>query len=105
MSDAPLMLSVSGLRGLIGKSLTPPVAARYAAAFGEFLKRSRPQANGAPMSLDSLAALRAPAPSDPSRSNAELSVVRMSSVSNPMPPAPAAAVPSTGRDLFSSMTK
>jgi phosphomannomutase len=48
MSDAPLMLSVSGLRGLIGKSLTPPVAARYAAAFGEFLKRSRPQANGAP---------------------------------------------------------
>jgi hypothetical protein len=61
-----------------------------------------PPANGAPMSLDSLTALRAPAHSDPSRSNAELSVVRMSSVSNPMPPAPAAAVPSLGRDLFST---
>jgi phosphomannomutase len=48
MSDAPLMLSISGLRGLIGKTLTPPVVARYAAAFGEFLKRSRPQSNGVP---------------------------------------------------------
>src|SRR4029079_15075118 len=41
MSDAPLMLSVSGLRGLVGKTLTPAVAARYAAAFGEFLKQTR----------------------------------------------------------------
>lgn len=43
MPEAPLMLSVSGLRGLIGKSLTPAVAARYAAAVGQWLKS---QANG-----------------------------------------------------------
>lgn len=36
--QAPLMLSVSGLRGLIGQSLTPPVAARFAAAFGTWLR-------------------------------------------------------------------
>jgi phosphomannomutase len=34
------MLSVSGMRGLIGRSLTPPVAARYAAAFGSWLRQS-----------------------------------------------------------------
>lgn len=44
-AQAPLMLSVSGLRGLIGKSLTPPVAARYAAAVGQWFKG---QANGVP---------------------------------------------------------
>jgi len=38
MSDAPLMLSVSGLRGLVGRSLTPEVAARYGAAVGSWLK-------------------------------------------------------------------
>ena len=32
------MLSVSGLRGLIGQSLTPPVAARFGAAFGSWVK-------------------------------------------------------------------
>ncbi len=37
MSNAPLMLSVSGLRGLIGQSLTPPVAAKFGAAFGSWL--------------------------------------------------------------------
>jgi len=31
------MLSVSGMRGLIGQSLTPPVAARFGAAFGSWL--------------------------------------------------------------------
>ena len=36
-SDAPLMLSVSGLRGIVGESLTPEVAARYAGAFGAWL--------------------------------------------------------------------
>jgi phosphomannomutase len=41
MSDAPLMLSVSGLRGLIGKSFTPPDAARYAASFGQWLKSQK----------------------------------------------------------------
>lgn len=38
MSTAPLMLSVSGLRGLVGSSLTPPLTARYAAAFGQWLQ-------------------------------------------------------------------
>ncbi len=36
-SDAPLMLSISGLRGLVGSSLTPPLAARYGGAFGSWL--------------------------------------------------------------------
>ena len=38
MADAPLMLSVSGLRGLVGKSFTAPLAGKYAAAFGHWLK-------------------------------------------------------------------
>lgn len=38
MSEAPLMVSVSGLRGVVGRSLTPPVACRFAAAFGQYLK-------------------------------------------------------------------
>ena len=38
MSDAPsaaepLIVSVSGLRGVVGESLTPDVAVRYVAAF------------------------------------------------------------------------
>lgn len=37
MTDAPLMLGVSGLRGIVGKSLTPEVAARFAWAFGTWL--------------------------------------------------------------------
>ena len=36
-NDAPLMLSISGMRGLVGQSLTPPVAARFGAAFGSWL--------------------------------------------------------------------
>ena len=35
------MLSVSGMRGLVGQSLTPVVVTRYAAAFGDWLKKSR----------------------------------------------------------------
>jgi phosphomannomutase len=38
--DAPLMLSVSGMRGLVGRSLTPPIVASYAAAFGSWLIQS-----------------------------------------------------------------
>ncbi|MGH7244696.1 MAG: phosphoglucosamine mutase [Phycisphaerales bacterium] len=37
-SSAPLMLSVSGLRGIVGHSLTPEVAARFAGCFGAFLR-------------------------------------------------------------------
>ena len=43
MPEAPLMLGVSGLRGIVGKSLTPEVAARYAAAFGSWLLAQRRQ--------------------------------------------------------------
>ena len=31
---APLMISVAGVRGIVGETLTPPVLARFAAAFG-----------------------------------------------------------------------
>lgn len=37
MDDAPLMLSVSGMRGLVGSSLTPRVICRFASAFGAWL--------------------------------------------------------------------
>lgn len=36
--EAPLMLSVSGARGLVGRSMTPDVAARFAAAFASHLR-------------------------------------------------------------------
>ena len=42
MNDAPLMLSVSGLRGLVGRSLTPPVAAQYGAAVGHWFRGQKP---------------------------------------------------------------
>ena len=45
-------------------------------------------ANGAPSSLASLSALRAPSHSEPSKSNAELALERMQSATSPMPPAP-----------------
>ncbi len=35
-----LIISVSGMRGVVGESLTPVVAAEYGAAFGTFLKES-----------------------------------------------------------------
>lgn len=39
--SAPLMLSISGMRGLVGRSITPPVVSRYTAAFGTWLKQAR----------------------------------------------------------------
>ena len=36
-----LMVSISGIRGIVGESLTPEVAVRYAGAFGEYCKRQR----------------------------------------------------------------
>ncbi len=42
------MLGVSGLRGIVGKSLTPEVAARYAAAFGGWIKAAHHSNNAAP---------------------------------------------------------
>lgn len=37
MSNAPLIVSISGIRGLVGQSLTGAVVARFAAAFGTTL--------------------------------------------------------------------
>lgn len=34
----PLMVSISGVRGIIGESLTPEVVVKYAAAFGQYCK-------------------------------------------------------------------
>ncbi len=41
---APLMLSISGARGIVGDSMTPAVAADFAAAFGSWAR----EASGAP---------------------------------------------------------
>ncbi|MFW6059753.1 MAG: phosphoglucosamine mutase, partial [Phycisphaeraceae bacterium] len=39
MSDHPnLMLSISGARGIVGQGMTPPVAARFGAALGAWLR-------------------------------------------------------------------
>jgi len=38
MSQAPLMIGISGLRGISGESLTPEVAFRFAKAFGLWLR-------------------------------------------------------------------
>ncbi len=40
--DAPLMLSVSGARGIMGRTMTPIVAARFAAAYGTRLAAKTP---------------------------------------------------------------
>ncbi len=39
MQDGPLMVGVSGMRGIVGASLTPEIAARFAGAFGSWLAR------------------------------------------------------------------
>ncbi len=36
----PLMVSISGIRGIIGETLTPEVAVRYSSAFGEYCTRA-----------------------------------------------------------------
>ena len=38
MTDAPLMLSVSGARGIVGATMTPAVAERFASAWGTHLR-------------------------------------------------------------------
>lgn len=43
-SAMSLMVSISGIRGIIGKSLTPEVIVRYASAFGEYCRRRSPSA-------------------------------------------------------------
>src|SRR5688572_13925665 len=41
-----LMIGVSGMRGTVGGTLTPPVVARMAAAFAAFLKCTQTPSNG-----------------------------------------------------------
>ncbi|MCI0433122.1 MAG: phosphoglucosamine mutase, partial [Gemmatimonadetes bacterium] len=40
---APLMLSVSGARGIVGQSMTPLVACSFAASFGSWVKQQAAQ--------------------------------------------------------------
>jgi len=42
MGDAPLIVGVSGLRGIVGERLTPEVAVRFAGAFGGWLREREP---------------------------------------------------------------
>ena len=39
---AELIISISGMRGIIGENLTPAIAAEYGCAFGTFLKKNSP---------------------------------------------------------------
>jgi phosphomannomutase len=41
MSDE-LIISISGVRGIVGQNLTEPIASTYGSAFGTFLRRSSP---------------------------------------------------------------
>src|SRR5436190_17835736 len=41
-----LMIGVSGMRGTVGGTLTPPVVTRMAAAFAAWLKQNQPPLNG-----------------------------------------------------------
>ncbi len=47
MNDAPLMLSVSGARGIVGASMTEDVARRFARAFAEHVRANSKRAAGA----------------------------------------------------------
>ena len=40
--DAPLIISASGIRGIVGRTVTPELAARYGAAFGCFVRERNP---------------------------------------------------------------
>lgn len=43
---APLMLSISGCRGIFGRTMTPEVAARYGMVLGAYLREQRAAAGG-----------------------------------------------------------
>lgn len=45
-SDAPFMLSISGMRGVVGKTMTPEVATRYGAAIGSWLVTMHQEGGG-----------------------------------------------------------
>ncbi len=40
--DAPLIISASGIRGIVGRTVTPELAARYGAAFACFVRERNP---------------------------------------------------------------
>jgi len=40
--DAPLIISASGIRGIVGRTITPELASRYGAAFGCFVREQNP---------------------------------------------------------------
>jgi phosphomannomutase len=40
----PLMVSISGIRGIVGDGLTPEIVVQYASAFGEYCRRKSPVA-------------------------------------------------------------
>ena len=44
----PLIISISGIRGIIGENLGPQQATQFGLAFGTFLKRNHPDSNTAP---------------------------------------------------------
>lgn len=48
-NDAPFMLSVSGCRGILGASMTPVVAARFAGVFGAYLRARAGAGGGRPL--------------------------------------------------------
>ena len=51
MGESALIVGVSGLRGIVGESLTAEIAMRYAAAFGEWLWESREEGDAVVVSV------------------------------------------------------
>ncbi|MHC4518973.1 MAG: phosphoglucosamine mutase, partial [Planctomycetota bacterium] len=45
----PLIISVSGMRGIVGENLTPAIAAEYGCAFGSYLKAHADSAERPPV--------------------------------------------------------
>ena len=41
MVDSPLMISVSGVRGIVGRSLTPELIVRLGQAYGTYIRSGR----------------------------------------------------------------
>jgi phosphomannomutase len=41
--DAPLIISASGIRGIVGRSVTPELVSRYGAAFAAFVRERNPE--------------------------------------------------------------
>ncbi len=44
-----LIISISGMRGIIGENLTAPIASEYGCAFGTFLKKNKQDGEGRPV--------------------------------------------------------